>query len=136
VDDRDFRALFNDADWASLRLCVVLVCRDALTQARSTEQGWSRLAENLHALGGYAAEHNQGQDLALRVLADFADAAICRDTMARAKTVVATQPERRLTAITGRAASAVDRAAPDQGFQFRATLILASMLAGGGSSRH
>jgi hypothetical protein len=129
VRDRDFRALFDEAEWAALRVSVALVCRDATGQ-RLAEDGWAHLAGVLAHIGTHAAGLAGGKDLALRLLTDFGDQTSCRNAVAVAQALVAELPDPALRAMTEQAAALVDRAAPDQAFRFRATLILVSMLAG------
>jgi hypothetical protein len=131
VDDRDFRALFDEADWQALRLSVALVCRDARAPNARDPQGWQRIAHTLRRVGTHAASLEVGHDLALRLLVDFSDEPMCLAVVGRAQSVVAEVSEPALQAMTERAASLVDQAAPDQAFRFRATLILVSMLACG-----
>ena len=64
-----FRSRIGEADWEALRLCVALVCRDALHGA--DDQDWDRLASTLKQIAN-KAQFTTGDDLALCVMADFA----------------------------------------------------------------
>ena len=135
MEDRDIRALFEDAEWAALRLSVALVCRDATGQPRDAE-GWARLASTLGRVGLHASRVPDEPTLSLRLLADFTDEVSCLGVVANAQALVAELPEPALRAMTEFAAALVDRVAPDQAFHFRATLILVSMLAGSAPVGH
>ncbi|MGR4868273.1 hypothetical protein ACIPRI_05345 [Variovorax sp. LARHSF232] len=126
---RDFRAQFEVADWDVLRLCSALACHDAsLCDADDESLRWARLAGLLRQIGQRAAGAEGERDLALRVLADFADEAACDEAVARVRALDAECFAPGLRAITERAVAVVDRVCPEQAFRFRATLVLLSML--------
>ena len=126
--DRAHRERFGDAAWETLGLTVALVCRDAISSVDSDRE-WLNLGTMLQRAGVRAAELGDENDLAIEVLADFADGDRCRTIVERARALVHQRSETELTAMTEQAAATVDRECPDQSFRFRATLILVSMLA-------
>lgn len=125
--DRRFRRQIGETDWDALRLSVALVCRDAIPAA-GDHRKWASLASMLGRIGTNAAGLESKDDLALRVLADFADEATCRRIIGRTRALVAELPEPVLRAMTEKAAAIVERACPDQSFRFKATLVLVSMI--------
>jgi hypothetical protein len=128
---RGFRTTLGESAWTELGLSVALVCRDAIppTEDESNRKEW--LASALRWIGALATELGHDDDLALSVLADFADERRCEDIVASAMTLVAELPETALRDMTEKAATIVDRTCPEQSFRFRATLILVSMMASG-----
>ena len=112
----------------------VKFCRDALPACGGDACRWEELASTLQSVGARATELATESDLALCVLAEFADETTCREIVDRARQLVAGLPERALRQITADAATVVDLKFPDQSFRFRATLVLISMIAGGVST--
>lgn len=126
--DASLRSNFDDAEWEALKLSIVLVCRQG-PGASGEEERWRALQAMLARLGARAASLDRGQDLALAVLADFAEASTCQDTIERARQLIARHPELALRRMTEGAGTIVDRGRPEQAFGFRATLVVVSMLA-------
>ena len=123
----DFRALFGADDWRALQDCAVLVCRDA-PHMREDERPWEALNETLGRIAKAIALSPPDDDLALAVLADLAADDVRQRVFAHVRSRVAESPERALRAVTEQTARMVDRICPAQGFPFRSTLIVVSML--------
>lgn len=122
----NFRMVIGESNWDILRLCVALVCRDALDDS---DEDWEVLTRNLAYMGGQARELRTHHELALCVLSEFADVPTCQSVISRAKRLADSSPEFALREMTQEAVSIVDSTCPDQAFKFRVTLVLVSMLA-------
>jgi hypothetical protein len=93
VVHRSFRSRIGEDDWGFLKLCVALVCRDAVPAVSEETGRWRRLDSTLSRVGAQARQAKDG-NLALCVLADFADKALRRAALARARSLVAELPDR------------------------------------------
>lgn len=123
----DFRHLFTDEDWRCLQSSVVLVCRDAAA-GWSDAQGWEAIGR---ALAGLATAYSRSKvegDLAQSVVATLAEPDVRGRRIADVRSAIARGSESELFALTERAGRLVDQFCPDQGYSFRVTLTLISML--------
>ncbi|AZO54739.1 MULTISPECIES: hypothetical protein [unclassified Mesorhizobium] len=128
---REFESSLSAAEWETLRTSVVLVCREGLRALFQTDANWDKTEQALLLLGRRAQSTGKGDDLALSLLADLADDATRKLTVARARETFDQVPESKLRRKTEEAAEIVDRKCPEQSFRFRATLALVSMFASG-----
>jgi hypothetical protein len=119
-----------EPDWDFLALCVVLVCRDALSAHPDDAGRWRNLDSALAYIGAQARQGNDG-DLTLCILADFSEGPSRRALLSRARVLVSELPDPVLRWMTERAGAMVDRVCPDQGFRFRAILTVVSMMVSG-----
>jgi hypothetical protein len=127
MPDQDYKSLFSDDDWISLQACVPLVCRDAANGC-ADDRGWHEIDRFLEEWAAGIAGSDSHKDLALTVLATLADDSLRSILIAIVRDVMASASDSDLDALTARAGRLVDRACPQEGFEFRATLILISQL--------
>lgn len=118
------RAFFSDEDWFMLQVSVILVCRPG---DLADEDRWRAVGCALRALAAEANRAEHKGDVALAVLASLTDVVTCSHIMAEARQLAEALSEKDLQVMTARAGYLVERACPDQGFNFRALLSLVSM---------
>jgi hypothetical protein len=124
---QDFKSLFSDDDWRSLQASVVLVCRDAAS-GWADDRGWEAIGRALAGLAEEYSRSHQGSDLARTVVATLAEGDLRNQLITNVRTTLAKGSETDLFALTERAGRLVDRFCLEQGYGFRATLVLISMM--------
>lgn len=125
--EQQFRSRFTQPDWEVLQLSIALVSLDAAVRVgNDLDEGWG-IVRALTRIGVRAASRNLEENLALAVLADFAEEFHCHEMLVRARNLgrlTASQLQEHIDQAT----VIVDRVSPEQSFRFRVTLTLVSML--------